>query len=171
MRSRISTLVLSLILATAGPVLGQSNYPERSIRLLYGFPPGNDQPTRIVADKLADAFGKPVIIENVTGAAGNIAADRTASAAPDGYTIGMLTGANIVLRPLLSSRPSDPLKDLVPVSLVWRFANIIAVNSSVPAKTLQELVALARATPGKLTFGHNGVGSVTHLSGELLKDR
>src|SRR5262245_30740046 len=171
MKLRISPLVLSFIIATAGPVFGQSNYPERSIRLLYGFPPGNDTPSRIFSDKLAEAFGKPVIVENVTGAAGNIAADRAASAAPDGYTLGMLTGANIVLRPLLSSKPYDPLKDLVPISVVWRFTNVIAVNNNVPAKTLAELVALARATPGKLTFGHNGVGSVTHLSGELLKDR
>ena len=111
-----------------------------------------------------------MIVENVTGAAGNIAADRTATAAPDGHTIGILTGANIVIRPLLHKKlPHDPLKDLVPVSLAYRFANILAVNNDVTARTLDGLVARARAEPGKLTFGHLGLGSVTHLSGELLK--
>ncbi len=90
--------------------------------------------------------------------------------APDGYTFGMLTGANIVLRPLLHKRlPYDPHKNLVPVSLVFQFPNIFVVNNDVPVRTLDEVVALARAQPAALTFGHLGIGAVTHLSGELLK--
>jgi tripartite-type tricarboxylate transporter receptor subunit TctC len=162
-------LFLGLGMPMAGPAVAQSGYPDRTIRLLYGFPPGNDTTTRLVADKLAERLGKPVVVENIAGAAGNIAADRTAKAEPDGYTIGMLTGANVVLRPLLYSKlPYDPLKELVPVSLILRFTNLVAVNNDVPARTVQELIALARSSPGKLTFGHNGAGSVTHLSGELL---
>jgi tripartite-type tricarboxylate transporter receptor subunit TctC len=169
---KIYSLVLGLIVSAFGDAIAQSNYPERSIRLIFGFPAGSDAGLRLIADKLSDALGRTVFIENVTGAAGNIAADRIAAAAPDGHTIGMLTGANIVLRPLLYRQlPYDPLNDLVPVSLAFRFANILVVNNNVPANSVAELVALARASPGKLSFGHSGLGSVTHLSGELLKNR
>jgi tripartite-type tricarboxylate transporter receptor subunit TctC len=166
------SLLFSLIVLTSGHAVAQSNYPERNIRLIFGFPAGADGAPRMLADKLGDAFGRTVTIENVTGAAGNIAAERTAAAEPDGHTIGILTGANIVLRPLLYRQlPHDPLNDLIPVSVVFRFANILAVNNDVRANTVADLVELARATPGKLTFGHSGVGSVTHLSGELFKIR
>jgi tripartite-type tricarboxylate transporter receptor subunit TctC len=147
----------------------QSNYPEKSIRLIYGFPAGSDTVTRIFADKFAEALGKPVIVDNVSGAAGNIAADRTAKAAPDGYTIGMLTGANITINAALQKLPYDPVKDLVPVSLIFGYPNVLLVSNDVPAKNVGELVALARAHPGKLTYGHNGVGTTTHLSAELFK--
>jgi tripartite-type tricarboxylate transporter receptor subunit TctC len=147
----------------------QSNYPEKSIRLIYGFPAGGDTVTRIFADKFAEALGKPVIVDNVSGAAGNIAADRTAKAAPDGYTIGMLTGANITINAALQKLPYDPVKDLVPVSLIFGYPNVLLVSNDVPAKNVGELVALARAHPGKLTYGHNGVGTTTHLSAELFK--
>src|SRR5262245_12210347 len=170
MTRRIFSFVVALVTSVASSAAAQSHYPDRTIRALYGFPPGNDTAVRIIAEKLGDALGKPVIVDNIVGAAGNIAADRTARAAPDGYTIGILTGANIVIGPLLHSKlPYDPLKDLVPVSLAFRFENVVAVNNDVPAHTLAELVRHARASPGRLTFGHNGAGSVSHLSGELLK--
>jgi len=170
LKRSIWLLLAGFMLSFAAPAAAQSNYPDRNVRLVFGFPAGPDAGVRLIASKLEDALGKPVIVENVTGAAGNIAADRTARAAPDGYTIGILTGANIVLRQLLHTKlPYDPLKELVPVSLSFRFANILAVHNNVPARTVAELVALARASPGELTFGHNGTGSVTHLSGELLK--
>jgi tripartite-type tricarboxylate transporter receptor subunit TctC len=168
----VYSLLLAFVVSMPGPAVAQSNYPERNIRLIFGFPAGADAAPRVLADKLADALGRSVIVENVTGAAGNFAAERTAAAAPDGHTIGMLTGANIVLRPLLYRQlPHDPLNDLIPVSLVFRFANILAVNNDLPANSVAELVELARAAPAKLTFGHSGVGSVTHLSGELFKIR
>src|SRR5262245_61667154 len=148
----------------------QTNYPEKSIRLLYGFPAGNDVVARIFADKLAEALSKPVIVENITGADGNIAADRTAKAAPDGYTVGVLTGANITINATLHKKlPYDPVKDLIPVSLIFGYPNVLLINNEVPAKTVKELVALARAQPGQLTFGHNGAGTTSHLSAEIFK--
>jgi tripartite-type tricarboxylate transporter receptor subunit TctC len=167
-----SSIFVFIVSAAPGPTYAQSNYPSRNISLLFGFPAGSDIGVRIVAEGLAEGLGKPVIVENVPGAAGNIAADRTAHAVPDGYTIGMLTGTNIVIRPLLySGAPSDPLKTLTPVSLAYRFPNVLVVNKDFDATTLSELVEMARVAPGAFTFGHLGTGSVTHLSGELLKAR
>ena len=152
------------------PGAAQPNYPERSIKLLYGFPAGADTIVRLLADRLAETFGKAVIVENLTGAAGNIAADRTAKAAPDGYTIGMLPSANVVINVSLYNKLSfDPAKDLVPVTLVYGYPNILVINNEVPARSVAELVALARAQPGKLTFGHSGIGTTQHLGGELFK--
>jgi tripartite-type tricarboxylate transporter receptor subunit TctC len=166
------SLFIGFCVLTSGPAVAQSNYPERSIRLIFGFPAGSDVGLRVIAEKLGDALGRSVVIENVTGAAGNIAAERTAAAAPDGHTLGVLTGANIVLRRLLYRQvPHESVNDLIPVSLAFSFGNILTVNNDLPAKTVAELVKLARAAPGKLTFGHRGLGSVTHLSGELLKVR
>lgn len=159
-------IVLAPTFATA-----QSTYPLRNVSLLFGFPAGTDVGARAAAEKLAERLGKPIVFENVPGAAGNIAADRTASAPADGYTIGLLTGANIVIRPLLSrNAPQDPLSQLVPISLVYRFPNVLIANNDV-ATSLGELVEKARAAPGTITFGHLGHGSVTHLSGELLRAR
>lgn len=140
--------------------------------MLFGFAAGTDVGLRIVADRLSADLGQPVVIENVVGAAGNIAADRAANAEPDGYTVGMLTGANIVLRPLLSRKAAyDPMSRLVPVGLAFGFPNLIVVNNDVAAANFPGLIELARANPGALTFGHLGTGSVTHLTGELLKFR
>ena len=167
--SRIA-VVAAVIAASTLSAAAQPSYPDRAIRLLYGFPAGNDIVTRIYADKLAEALGKPVVVENVTGAAGNIAADRTAKAVPDGHTIGVLTGANITINVTLYRKlPYDPSKDLLPVSLIFGYPNVLLVNNDIPAKNVEELVALARAQPGKLTFGHSGIGTTTHLSGEILK--
>jgi tripartite-type tricarboxylate transporter receptor subunit TctC len=169
MRSiRLAAAATILLLATF-PAGAQTNYPERNIRLLFGFAPGVDTVARLLADRLGDALGKPVIVENVTGAGGNIAADRVAKAAPDGYTIGVLPGANIVVNGSLYKKlPYDPLRDLAPVTQVYAYPNVLVVNNDVPAKSVAELVALARASPGRLTFGHAGVGTSLHLAGELF---
>jgi tripartite-type tricarboxylate transporter receptor subunit TctC len=145
------------------------DYPERNIRLLFGFAPGVDTVARLLADKLSDTMGKPVIVENVTGAGGNIAADRVAKATPDGYTIAVVAGANIVVNGSLYKKLSyDPLKDLAPITQVYGYPNVLTVNNDVPAKNVAELVALARASPGQLTFGHSGMGTSLHLAGELF---
>jgi tripartite-type tricarboxylate transporter receptor subunit TctC len=163
-------IIAALACALNGPLAAQSNYPNRNIRVLYGFSAGVDIQTRLVADKLAEVLGKAVVVENVTGAAGNIAADRTAKAAPDGYTIGMLGNASIVINVSLYNKLTfEPSRDLTPIIQVYAFPNIIVVNNDVRAKNVRELVELARAQPGKLTFGHTGPGSTQHLSGELLK--
>jgi tripartite-type tricarboxylate transporter receptor subunit TctC len=163
-------IITALACALNRPLAAQSNYPNRNIRVLYGFSAGVDIQTRLVADKLAEVLGKAVVVENVTGAAGNIAADRTAKAAPDGYTIGMLGNASIVINVSLYNKLSfEPSRDLTPIIQVYAFPNIIVVNNDVRARNVRELVELARAQPGKLTFGHTGPGSTQHLSGELLK--
>ncbi len=169
MGSMCLAFVAAFLAAITVPALAQSNYPDRNIRLLFGFPPGGDTAVRLLADKLGEAIGKPVIVENVTGAAGTIAVDRVAKATPDGYTIGVLASPNIVIQGSLFKKLSyDPVRDLAPVTQVYGYANVLVVNNDVPAKSVAELVALARASPGKLTFGHPGLGSSGHLAGELL---
>jgi tripartite-type tricarboxylate transporter receptor subunit TctC len=164
------TFIVGFLVAGIVSASAQTNYPEKSIRLLYGFPAGNDLVTRIFADKLAEALGKPVVVDNVTGAGGNIAADRTAKAAPDGYTIGVLIGANITINPTLYKKlPYDPVKDLIPVSLIFEYPSLLVINNEVRAKDVKELVGLARAQPGQLTFGHAGVGTPAHLAGEIFR--
>jgi tripartite-type tricarboxylate transporter receptor subunit TctC len=169
-RSIRLAVIAGLVVGATASVAAQSTYPEGTIRLLFGFPAGNDIIARIYADKLADVFGHSVLVDNITGAAGNIAADRTAKAIPDGYTIGMLASANIVINLTLYKRlPYDPVKDLIPIAQVYKYPNVLLVNNDVPAKSVAELIALARARPGKLTYGHSGAGTTTHLSAELLK--
>ncbi len=149
----------------------QSAYPDKAIRILVGFPPGGppDIAARLLADKFAEAWGKPVLVENATGAGGNVAVDRAAKAAPDGYTLVMASSA-ITINPSLYEKLSyDPIKDLAPISLVVFTPSVLVVHSDVPAKNVQEIVALARAQPGKLTYGHAGVGTPSHLSAELFK--
>jgi tripartite-type tricarboxylate transporter receptor subunit TctC len=140
--------------------------------MLVGFAAGGpaDIAARIVADGLSEAWGKPVVVENVTGAAGNVSADRVAKSVPDGYTLTMAASSTIASNVSLYDKlPFDPVKDLAPISQVCFTPNILALNTDVPAKNLQELVALARARPGELTFGSAGVGTSQHLSGELFK--
>jgi tripartite-type tricarboxylate transporter receptor subunit TctC len=149
----------------------QSVYPDKAIRILVGFPPGGppDIAARLLANQFAEAWGKPVLVENATGAGGNVAVDRGAKAAPDGYTLVMGSSAITINPSLYEKLPFDPVKDLAPISLVVSMPSVLVVHSDVSAKNMQELVALARAQPGKLTYGHAGVGTPSHLSAELLK--
>lgn len=162
--------IAALAVLVTGSASAQLDYPSRPIRLIYGFPPGSDGAVRIIADKLSEAFGKPVVVENVTGAAGGIAADRVAKAAPDGYTLGALASANIVINSSIYAKlPYDPIKDLTPVTQIFGYPNVLTVNNDVPVQTVRELIDFARANPGKLTFGHSGIGTTQHLGGELMK--
>lgn len=169
MRSIRLVIFAALLAIGTVPALAQSNYPDRNIRLLFGFAPGVDTVARLLADKLGVALGKAVIVENVTGASGHIAADHVAKASPDGYTIGMMAAGNIVVDGTLYKKlPYDPLKDLVPVTQVYGYTDVLVVNNDAPAKNVAELVALARAKPGQLTYGHSGIGTSLHLAGELF---
>jgi tripartite-type tricarboxylate transporter receptor subunit TctC len=162
---------LSLALA-AGDAAAQTSYPEQPIRILVGFTPGvaPDIVSRVLAEKFSETWGRPVVVENVTGAGGNIACDRAAKAPPDGYTLVMCGNGSLVIAPSLYDKlPYDPVKDLAPITQVFVAANILAVHPDVPAKTLPELVALARAQPGRLTYGHAGTGTSQHLAAELFK--
>lgn len=169
---RISGLMFGLLaMLIAGSPAAQSSYPEKPIRVLVGFPPGSapDTAARLLGPILAEPLGKPVLVENVTGAAGNIAADNVAKAAPDGHTLILAANAQITVNPSLYRLPYDPVRDFAPVSQVYVSSNILVVSPSVPAKTLQELVVLARAQPGKLTFATGGAGSAPHIAAELFK--
>jgi len=164
----ISGLVVLLI---AGSLAAQTNYPEKPIHLVVGFPPGSPPDTfsRLLGQRLVEAWGKPVVIDNVTGVAGSLAAERVAKAAPDGYTLGVLTEAQIAVNPSLYELAYDPVKDFTPVSQLYAYPNILVVNNSVPAKSVKELVALAKAQPGVLTFASGGNGSAAHMAAELFK--
>jgi tripartite-type tricarboxylate transporter receptor subunit TctC len=162
----------ALLLLMAGVAAAQTSYPDKQVRMLVGFAAGGpaDIAARVVADGLSEAWGKPVVVENLTGAAGNVATDRVAKSAPDGYTLVMAASSTIVTNVSLYDKlPFDPVKELAPISQVCFTPNILALNNDVPAKSLQDLVALARARPGELTFGSAGVGTSQHLAGELLK--
>ena len=146
-------------------------YPSKPIRMIFPFPPGGptDLLGRAIAQKLSDQMGQQVVADNRPGAGGNLGLDLTAKSPADGYTI-VLSSPLIALAPLLYSKLNyDPFKDLQPLSLVATIQNILLVHPSVPAKTLQELVQIARKSPGKLSYGSGGVGTTTHLAPELLK--
>jgi tripartite-type tricarboxylate transporter receptor subunit TctC len=139
--------------------------------MILPFPPGGptDLLGRAIAQKLADQLGQPVVADNRPGAGGNLGLEVAAKSPPDGYTI-VLSSPLIALGPLLYSRLNyDPFKDLAPISLVAVIQNILLVHPSVPAKTLKELIQVARRSPGKLNYGSGGVGTTTHLAPELLK--
>jgi tripartite-type tricarboxylate transporter receptor subunit TctC len=166
-----SALLAGLCLvALAQPAAAQGSWPERPVHLLVGFPAGSqpDIVARLIAQKLTETEGKPVVVENITGSAGNIAADRVAKAAPDGYTIGLLSQTHMVVNPALYKLPFDPVKDFAPISRVTMSANMLVVNNAVPAKTVTELVNLARLQPGGLTFASSGNGTGSHMAAELF---
>ncbi len=138
--TQISGLILGLIaLLIAGSPAAQSNYPEKPIRLIVGFPPGTlpDTVARLLSQRLAEAWGKPMLIDNVTGAGGSIAADRIAKAAPDGYTLGLLGQGQLAINPSLHKLAYDPVKDFAPVSQVSVAPSMLVVHNAVPAKSVK----------------------------------
>jgi len=156
----------------AGVAFGQTGYPERPVRILVGLTPGSatDITARIFAQKFSEAWSVPVTVENVPGAGGALAVDRAAKAPPDGYTLVYAANGAMTIAPSLQGKlPYDPANDLAPISLVLTMPSIVAVNNDLPVKTFQELVALAKARPGKLTYATPGVGTPQHVAGELLK--
>ena len=163
---------LAVAIACLGDHAFAQNWPEQTVRILVGFPAGTapDVAARVIADKFTLAWGKPVVVENLSGASGNIACDRVAKAAPDGYTLIMCGNSSLVVAPSLYDKlPYDPVKDFAPISQVFVAANILVVHPDVPARSITELVALAKAKPGELTYGHTGAGTSQHLAGELFK--
>jgi tripartite-type tricarboxylate transporter receptor subunit TctC len=155
----------------AGYATAQTSYPEKPVRIVVGLPPGSqaDIVARLLGQKFAEAWGKPVLVDNAAGAAGSIAADRVAKAAPDGYTLGLLGQTQIVINRSMYKLAYDSVSDFAPVSQVTVAPNVLVVHNAVPAKNVQELIALARARPGELTFASGGSGSHPHMTGELLK--
>jgi tripartite-type tricarboxylate transporter receptor subunit TctC len=149
----------------------QAAYPDKPIHMIVGFPAGSQPDTvaRLLSQQLTEALHKPVVVDNVTGAAGNIAAERMAKAAPDGYTLGLLSQTHLVVNPLLYKLAYDPAKDFAPISQVSVSPNILVVHPAVAARSVTELVALGKAQPGSLTFASSGSGSGTHMAAELFK--
>ena len=154
-----------------GSAAAQTTYPDKPIRIIVGSPPGSqsDSIARLLAQKLAETLGKPVLAENIAGAAGTIAVERVAKAAPDGYTLGLLVQGQLTVNPSLYRVSYDSVKDFSPVSVLTESLNMLVVHSAVPARSVKELVALAKAQPGGLTYASGGNGSVSHLPAELFK--
>jgi tripartite-type tricarboxylate transporter receptor subunit TctC len=167
-------MVHSFVIAWCGsalPVAAQSQpYPAKPVRIIVPFPPGGgvDVVARVVGRKLTDTLVQPVIVENRGGAAATLGADVVAKAAPDGYTIGLFT-STLLMTPALQKVPYDVARDFAPLILFATVPNILVVHPSLPAKTLQDVMRLARARPGELTHGTTGPGSVPHLMMELLR--
>jgi tripartite-type tricarboxylate transporter receptor subunit TctC len=147
------------------------SFPSKSVRLIVPFPPGGpaDVLGRVYAEKLSAAWSQSVIVENRAGAAGNIGSDMTAKAAPDGYTILLIASSHVINSALYDKLPYDPIKDFTPLSQVAYYSLVLVAHPSVPAQSLSELVALAKAQPGKLALVSAGNGTPTHLTAELFR--
>jgi len=168
--SLLRALMACLLAAVSALAFAQS-WPDKPIRFVMSAPAGSsiDVLGRAIADKLKDRLGQPVIVENKPAAGGTVATAEVAKAAPDGYTMVLAFNGPLAITPLLSKVPYDVQKDLAPVIITSSQPNVLAVNAQLPVKSVQELVAYARANPGKLNFASVGNGSSSHLNAELLK--
>jgi tripartite-type tricarboxylate transporter receptor subunit TctC len=169
LRLSAASLLLPAVLVSAA--WAAENYPARPIRFILPYPPGggNDFVARVLATRLAETIRQQVVIDNRGGAHGIIATELTAKAPPDGYTIFM-AGTGHAINPYMYKKlPYDSVKDFAPVSLAAVAPNVLVLHPSVPAASVRELIALAKAKPGVLSFGSSGGGGNTHLAGELLK--
>jgi tripartite-type tricarboxylate transporter receptor subunit TctC len=170
--SRWSGGVLALCIASAA--LGQGAYPSKPVRLIVPFPPGGavDYYARAVQNRLAETLGQPIVIENRAGASGMVGAELVAKSPPDGYTVLVGNIASLAMNVgIYSKMPYDPAKDLTPIMRTVAVDYAMVVHPSVPARTVADFVAYARANPGKLSYGSAGSGSAPHLSTELFKQR
>src|SRR5215472_1420586 len=161
-------LALWLVLASGAAA---EEYPSRPIRLIVPFPPGgpNDIIARVVGQRMSEIVKQPVIIDNRSGQAGALGTDAVAKSTPDGYTIGITSASSLAILPSMEKIAYDPQKDLAPITLVATVPEMLVVARDVPARNMSELVALAKAQPGKLNFASAGVGGLPHLAGELFK--
>jgi tripartite-type tricarboxylate transporter receptor subunit TctC len=169
---RLRTLLFAAasILLASTPFAAAQDYPNKPVRIVVPFPPGaiNDIVGRILATELSERWGKQFVVENRGGAGGTIGAEMVANAPKDGYTFLIVSQATAV-NPHLYKLPYDPQKAFTPVAIVVTAPNVVSVNPTVPAKSLKELIALAKAKPGSLQYASSGVGTFLHLGGELFK--
>jgi len=166
-----SLLVAALALIASGLAAAADNYPSRAVRMVVPFAPGggSDIVARLVSAKLTEALGQTVVVDNRAGASANLGAAVVAKAAPDGYTL-LLANANYTINPsLFKTLPFDPVKEFAPVAQIANAANVLAVHPSIPAKSVRELIAFAKAHPGQLNFASPGNGTSSHLAGELFR--
>jgi tripartite-type tricarboxylate transporter receptor subunit TctC len=169
MRRHLAAVVTGVLLAFTGGAFAQSTYPERTVHVINSGGAANNV-SRFIGEKLNEAMGQPFVTETVPGAGGILAATRVARSAPDGYTLFMAGEASITTNVALHDKlPYHPLKDFAPITLAVDSVNFLVVHPSVPAKNVQELVALAKAEPGKLNIAHPGIGTSPHMGGQLLR--
>ena len=165
-----SALVVGLSLL-APLAANAQDFPNKQIRLIVPFPPGgpNDIIARVVGQRMSEIIKQPLVIDNRGGQGGVLGTDVVAKAAPDGYTIGIVSASSLVISPTMEKVAYNVPKDFAPVTLVTTVPEMLVVASNVPAKNMAELVALAKARPGKLNFASAGIGGLPHLAGELFK--
>ncbi|HYC44465.1 MAG TPA: tripartite tricarboxylate transporter substrate binding protein [Burkholderiales bacterium] len=170
-RPRVWGALLIAAVPLAASAAAAPDYPTKPVRIVVSFAPGGgtDIFARAMAQKFSQAWGQPVIVDNRAGGGGNIGSDLVAKAPPDGYTLLMTTNAPIAINPNLDKVPYDPMKDFAPVSQLAVLPFLLSVHPSSPAKSVSELIALARAKKGELNFAHSGFGGGAHLAGELMK--
>jgi tripartite-type tricarboxylate transporter receptor subunit TctC len=167
-----ATVVAFTALLMAAPTVAQTGYPDRPVRIIVGFTAGSatDITARMFAQKLNAAWNVPVTVENVPGAGGSVGGDRVAKAAPDGTTLYWGANGAMTINPSLLPNPTfDTVRDLAPIARVLVMPSLLVVNNDVPAKSVAELFALAKARPGQLSYASPGVGTPQHIAGELLK--
>lgn len=161
--------LIALLLALAGPALAQQAYPSKPLRILLPFPPGSDSPSfvvRLLADKLTEALGQQVLVDNRPGGNGVIAAEALVKSAPDGYTFELVTSSHVVNPLVLPNLPYDTVKDFAPVATVVSTGYLLLLNPGVAANDLQQLIALAKSKPGQLNYGSSG--PIQQLVSELF---
>jgi len=168
----LRVLLVSILSLALSGVHAQESYPSKPVRIMVSFAAGGptDQVARIMSAKLTEILGQTFVVENKTGAGGNIGAAEVARAAPDGYTLLMATVSTHAINPgLYKTMPYDPLRDFAPVSQVGVTPCVLAVNPSLPVTDVKGLIALLKANPGKYSYGSSGMGSILHLCGEQFK--
>lgn len=171
-RRQFAVAACTFVALPAAPALAQDGYPNKPIRIIVPLPPGgsNDVLARILGAKMTETFGQPVIVENRPGAAGNIATDFLAKSAPDGYTLGIAPNQTVAVNPVLYPKlPFNVVRDLEGVSLLGHVPMVLVVSSKVTARSVPELIAQAKAAPGKLTYASAGSGSPQHMAAEVFK--
>jgi tripartite-type tricarboxylate transporter receptor subunit TctC len=167
----VSLVLLAVMTGAAAAQTPAPSWPDRPVRVIIPFPAGSssDVVGRILVQKLGVKLGQQLVVENRVGASGNIGTDAIAKAAPDGYTIGIVTGSTQSVAPTLSPKlPYDPLKDFTPITLIGDSPYVLVVYPGVPAKSVTELIALAKAKPGALNYGSAGQASLAHLASALF---
>src|SRR6185369_6088045 len=168
---RNALLALSLLAASQA---GAQDYPDRAIRLLVGFTPGSatDISGRMFAQKLGETLGVTVTVENLPGGGGSVGGERVGKSAPDGYTLYWGANGALTINPSLQNNPTfEPLRDLAPIARLLVMPSILAVNNDLPVNNVAELIALAKAQPGKLSYASPGAGTPQHIAGEVLKSQ
>jgi len=166
---RVACLAAAAATFASGAIA--QSYPAKSVRLVVPYAPGGavDIIARATAQELAKRLGQQIIVDNRTGAGGNIASDTVAKALPDGYTLLMASPANTINSSLYTNMPYDPLRDLVAIALIGSVPSVMVANPSLPVQDIRQLIALAKAKPGALTYGSGGSGTTEHLAGEMFK--